>query len=170
MQDENRKLAVSAGAHFHPALRAAARSVATIVAATSLAACGTDARRPGDDTSTPAAAAAPAAQPELASPAAAPASAVATSTPAADSAALPVKLLLEFTGDTWVQAVVDGQQRISELHIEGEEMRVEAAREIVLTLGNAGAVRATVNGVPHPLPTESGVVVRDLVIRAPAEP
>lgn len=85
------------------------------------------------------------------------------------AATAPVQLRLEFTGNTWVDAVVDGGDRVSELHTTGEEMLVEAEREIVLTIGNGGAVRATLNGNPYPLAGESGQVLRDLVIKAPAE-
>ena len=82
----------------------------------------------------------------------------------------PIELRLEFTEDSWVEAVADGGDPVSELHIAGEEMVVNAQREIVLKVGNVGAVRATVNGQPYALPGKTGDVLRDHVIRAPAAP
>ena len=96
--------------------------------------------------------------------------AAASPAPAPSAEAAPVQLRLQFSENTWVEAVVDGGQRISELHVTGEEMLVNAEREIVLTVGNVGAVRATLNGQPYVLPGESGQVGRDLLIKAPAEP
>ena len=107
----------------------------------------------------------------IAAPSKAPSSSVPAATPApASDPSNAIELRLRFTADSWVKAVVDGQSQVSELHIEGEEMVVNAQREIVLTVGNVGAVRATLNGRPYPLPGETGDVVRDLVIRASAEP
>ena len=101
----------------------------------------------------------------------APSSSVPAATPApASDPSNAIELRLQFTADSWVKALVDGQSQVSELHIEGEEMVVNAQREIVLTVGNVGAVRATLNGRPYPLPGKTGDVVRDLVIRASAEP
>lgn len=99
-----------------------------------------------------------------------PPAAAASTAPAPSAEAAPVQLRLQFSANTWVEAVVDGGQRIAELHVAAEEMAVHAEREIVLTIGNVGAVRATLNGQPYELPGESGQVGRNLVIRAPAEP
>jgi hypothetical protein len=81
-----------------------------------------------------------------------------------------MELRLRFSDDSWVEAVADGQDPISELHIAGEEMVVSAQREIVLDVGNVGAVSATLNGQPYALPGKTGDVLRDHVIRAPTAP
>ncbi len=71
---------------------------------------------------------------------------------------------MDFTEDCWVEASVDGRRRISELHVQGESMRLEADQEVRLTLGNSQGVRLEVNGEPYPLPSLDGQVARDLVI------
>ena len=87
--------------------------------------------------------------------------------PVDDNAAEPAALTvtMDFTGDCWVEASVDGRRRISELHVQGESMRLEADQEVLLTLGNPQGVRLEVNGEPYPLPPLDGQVARDLVIR-----
>jgi cytoskeletal protein RodZ len=71
---------------------------------------------------------------------------------------------LTFTAECWVVVVIDGQQPIEELQVAGESMRLQARERVVLTLGNAGAVRVEVNGRPFDLGSTPGQVVRDLVI------
>jgi cytoskeletal protein RodZ len=109
---------------------------------------------------------APAAEPPVELPAdVAP---TATAVPAAEPASGPLRLHLEFAEDCWVELVVDGRRRSSELRAGGETLQVEAERFVLLTLGNARAVRAEVDGRPFPLPTEAGRVVRDLRIERAA--
>lgn len=83
-----------------------------------------------------------------------------------EEAVSPVALLvtMDFTEDCWVEASVDGKRRISELHVQGESMRLEADEEIRLTLGNPTGVRLEVNGLPYPLPDEGEQAAKDLVI------
>lgn len=71
---------------------------------------------------------------------------------------------LSFTAECWVEAVIDDSERIQELRVQGESMQIEALRRVVLTLGNAGAVRVEVNGEPLPLDGAAGEVVKELVI------
>lgn len=73
---------------------------------------------------------------------------------------------MDFTEDCWVEASVDGKRRISELHVQGESMRLEADREVRLTLGNPSGVRVEVNGEPYPVSSAEGQVARDVVIQA----
>jgi cytoskeleton protein RodZ len=73
-------------------------------------------------------------------------------------------LNLTFTAECWVEALVDERQRISELRVQGESLQIRARESVVLTLGNAGAVRVEANGRPVQLPGSPGQVVRDLVI------
>ena len=106
------------------------------------------------------------APPPIAPPvsAAVPAPPPAASPPPAPTADGPFVVNLSFTAECWVEAVVDGTQRISELRVQGESMRIEARESVVLTLGNAGSVRVDVNGNPVRLTSAPGQVVRDLVI------
>jgi cytoskeleton protein RodZ len=76
----------------------------------------------------------------------------------------PLEVSLDFTKDCWVEAVIDGRDRVSELRVQGEALQLEADRSIVLTLGNAGAVDLQVNGYPLELGKKDGGVIRDLLI------
>lgn len=78
--------------------------------------------------------------------------------------AAPLEVSLNFNQDCWVEAVIDGKTRISELRVQGEALPLEAQKSIVLTLGNAGAVEVQVNGYPLELGKKQGDVVRDLLI------
>jgi len=72
---------------------------------------------------------------------------------------------LDFIQDCWVEAWVDGENRVSELRVQGESLRLDAEEVVVLTLGNVQGVRIEVNGEDYPLPTDRGDVVSDLEIR-----
>jgi cytoskeleton protein RodZ len=76
----------------------------------------------------------------------------------------PLQVSLDFTQDCWVEAVIDGKNRSSELRVQGEALQLEAEKSIVLTLGNAGAVEVQVNGYPLDLGKKKGDVVHDLLI------
>jgi cytoskeleton protein RodZ len=91
------------------------------------------------------------AEPTVAEPEASP------GTPAA------MRVVLEFQQDCWVEVVVDGRRRESELKAGGETWAIEAGDSVVLTLGNAPAVRVEVDGRPVELPLD-GRVVRDFRI------
>ena len=89
----------------------------------------------------------------------------ATSAPVpAPQPASPLEVSLDFTQDCWVEAVIDGKNRISELRVQGEALQLEAEKSVTLTLGNAGAVEVQVNGYPLELGKKQGDVVRDLLI------
>ena len=76
----------------------------------------------------------------------------------------PLRVTLDFTEDCWVEAEVDGVRRLSELHVQGESMRMEARDLILLTLGNPGGVRLEVNGNPYEFDYREDAVTRDLRI------
>jgi len=83
--------------------------------------------------------------------------------------------VLEFQQDCWVEVVVDGRRRESELKAGGETLALEADDYVALTLGNAPAVRVEVNGRPFPLTMQGSRVVRELridrsALAAPAVP
>jgi len=89
----------------------------------------------------------------------------AASAPApADPPSGPLRVVLEFHQDCWVEAVVDGRRRASELKAGGETLALEAREEILLTLGNAPAVRLEVDGRSVALPMQGSRVVRELRI------
>ena len=95
---------------------------------------------------------------QVATPPAAPAK----PTPPPPSA--PIQVSLDFSKDCWVEALIDGKNRLAELRIQGESLQLEAQKSISLTLGNAGVVDVQVNGYPLELNKREGDVVRDLVI------
>jgi len=82
--------------------------------------------------------------------------------PAEAPPASAVSLLLEFDGDSWTKIEADGQIVLSGLVHRGESKRFEARSGFRLTLGNAGAVRVTVDGRALDRLGEAGQVVRDL--------
>jgi hypothetical protein len=63
-------------------------------------------------------------------------------------ATAPLQLRLHATSEVWLQASVDGEQRIYRLVSAGEDVNLDAQREIALRLGDASAVTYTVNGSP----------------------
>jgi hypothetical protein len=54
---------------------------------------------------------------------------------------------LSHKGRSWVSAIVDGKREIAREMNAGEEHQLEAQREVVLSVGNAGSVSVTLNGV-----------------------
>lgn len=80
-------------------------------------------------------------------------------TPTADSEPIAVEpsaalaITLDFTEDCWVEASVDGRRRLSELHVQGESLQINAQERVELTLGNPRGVEVEVNGAPYPLPS-----------------
>jgi cytoskeletal protein RodZ len=77
----------------------------------------------------------------------------------------PIEVTLDFVGECWVEAVVDGRDRISELHVEGESLQLDAAESVLLAnIGNPAAVEVQVNGRPFTLGGQPGRPVKDLVI------
>ena len=81
-----------------------------------------------------------------------------------DAPTVPLLVTMDFTEDCWVEAEVDGERRLSELHVQGESMRLEAVSRVSLTLGNPAGVRVEVNGEPYELDVAPGRVARDVVI------
>jgi cytoskeletal protein RodZ len=76
----------------------------------------------------------------------------------------PLEVSLDFSKDCWVEAVIDGKNRFSELRVQGEALQLQAQQSITLTLGNAGAVGVQVNGYPFELNKKDGEVVHDLLL------
>jgi cytoskeleton protein RodZ len=99
--------------------------------------------------------------PPIAAPPPAP---VVQPTPVVATPSAPLEVSLDFTKECWVEAVIDGKNRFSEMRWQGESLQLEAEKSISLTLGNAGAVDLQVNGYPLDLNRNDGDVVRDLLI------
>lgn len=76
----------------------------------------------------------------------------------------PLRVTLDFDQDCWVEALVDGRSRTSELRVQGESLSFGAQKSVRLTLGNAQGVRIEVNGMPYQPRTRSRKVVRDIQI------
>jgi cytoskeletal protein RodZ len=82
----------------------------------------------------------------------------------------PLRVTLDFVGDCWVEAAIDGARRVSELRVQGESLQLDAEEYVLLTLGDPQAVRIEVNGRPFALPGGASRVVRDLRIEAEPRP
>ena len=80
------------------------------------------------------------------------------------AAQAPLVVTMDFAEDCWVEATVDGQRRLSELHVQGESLMLEADELVVLTLGNARAVRIEINGRQYEMDVGSGRIARDVRI------
>jgi len=76
----------------------------------------------------------------------------------------PLVVTIDFTGECWVEAVIDEDRQISELHVPGESLRLEAEQKVVLTLGDPEAVIVEVNGESFPIAAPGGAVARDIEI------
>lgn len=81
---------------------------------------------------------------------------------------VPLLVTMEFTGDCWVEAVVDDGRRLSELHVQGESLRIEAEQVVRLTLDPPDAVRIEVNGEDFEMPEPSDEVVSQVEIAVDA--
>lgn len=82
----------------------------------------------------------------------------------ANAPAVPLTVIIDFTEDCWVEAIVDSDRSISELRVQGESMRLEAQDGVLLTLGNPGGVRVEVNGRPYDFSYTRNRIVRNLDI------
>lgn len=98
-----------------------------------------------------------------------PVSAAAPAPAAEPVAAIPgiVSLVLEFDDDSWTKLDADGRTVFTGLLRRGERKTFEARQGFRITLGNAGAVRVTVDGRALERLGQSGEVVRDLRLPGP---
>lgn len=112
----------------------------------------------------------PIAAPPIAAPPVQPPTAPGPQPPGAVEPATPLVVTMDFTEDCWVEAVVDGERRLSELRVQGEALRIEAQEEVVLTLGNPAGVRIEANGEPFDPDVRTDRVARDIVIAAEPAP
>ena len=68
-------------------------------------------------------------------------------------------VVLSARGPVWVSATVDGQKVMGRLLQTGDQQTVEVKRELVLTAGDAAAMRMVVNGVEARVLGKAGEVV-----------
>jgi cytoskeletal protein RodZ len=72
---------------------------------------------------------------------------------------------LEATELSWVVVQIDGGSPQEALLRPGEKARWKGQEQFILTLGNAGGIKAELNGVPQKPFGPSGKVARDIVIK-----
>jgi len=94
----------------------------------------------------PAAGAGESAQPAKGAPQAVPSAVPPPTAAAVPAAGEGLKIELSARRPVWVSATVDGQKAISRLLQVGDKEVVDVKRELMLTAGDASAVRMTVNG------------------------
>jgi hypothetical protein len=114
---------------------------------------------PGQTSPSPADEAAPAPAPRVPVPVPEPGASASTSAPAS----APQRLVIELTTTrpVWLRVVVDGDRRFERMIPPGERFMFEAAREVVVRAGDAGAVEVSVGGAPAaPLGGDGQVVSR----------
>jgi hypothetical protein len=88
---------------------------------------------------------------------------------APDAGAAGVRLLVRAEGSTWMSVSRDGGEPEEWTMDEGESREVTAGKQLVLTLGNAGAVLLNVNGRELGFIGQTGEVKRNVVFNASAE-
>ena len=77
----------------------------------------------------------------------------------------PLALDLEATELSWVVVQIDGGSPQEVLLRPGEKARWKGQDQFILTLGNAGGVKAALNGQPQKPFGPSGKVARDIIIK-----
>ncbi len=77
---------------------------------------------------------------------------------------VPLLVTIDFSEECWIEATIDGEGQVNELHVPGESLRIEAQEKVSLTIGNPEAVRVEVNGQPFPIAAPAGQVLRGLEI------
>jgi cytoskeletal protein RodZ len=93
-------------------------------------------------------------------PAPAPVDQAVEPTPVA-SAAGRLVVTLEAVAPCWVSSTVDGERTVARLLQPGERRTIEVGKELVLTAGDAAALRLTLNGAAaRPLGSPGEVVTR----------
>ena len=90
-----------------------------------------------------------------------------TAAPTVAAPETSARLVLEFdlSADCWMSIGVDGKSPLAQLFRSGDHQRIEADREVLLDIGNAGAVRMTINGKPAKPLGREGTPVRTRLTR-----
>jgi cytoskeletal protein RodZ len=71
---------------------------------------------------------------------------------------------ISFQAETWMQVFTDGKPKITGLFPAGQEVRVEAEREIRIDVGNAGGLTFQLNGKPGRALGKLGQVITNIRI------
>ena len=106
--------------------------------------------------------------PPIAAPVMQPAPEPASPVVSEPESAPPLVVTIDFSEECWIEATMDGEGQINELHVPGESLRIEAQERVSLTIGDPEAVRIEVNGQPFPISAPAGQILRDLVIELSA--
>lgn len=77
----------------------------------------------------------------------------------------PLELDLEATELSWIVLQIDGGSPQEALLRPGEKAKFKAQDQFIITLGNAGGVKAELNGQPQKPFGPSGQVVRDVLLK-----
>jgi cytoskeleton protein RodZ len=75
-----------------------------------------------------------------------------------------LKVQLHATGATWIEATSDGARQAYRMLQPGEDLQLNAQKEVHLRIGDAAAATYSVNGVPVEAPLGAAGVVRELTI------
>ena len=76
----------------------------------------------------------------------------------------PLRVTLDFMSDCWVEASVDGAEKLSELKVQGESLLLDAQEVVEFKVGDVGAVQGEVNGNPYEIASRRGTSVRNVRI------
>ncbi len=76
----------------------------------------------------------------------------------------PLRVTLDFLSDCWVEASVDGAEKLSELKVQGESLLLDAQELVEFKVGDVDAVQVEVNGLPFEIESRSGTSVRNVRI------
>ncbi len=83
---------------------------------------------------------------------------------AAEDPGPPLRVTLDFLSDCWVEASVDGAEKLSELKVQGESLLLGAEELVEFKVGDVGAVQVEVNGIPFEIEGRRGTSVRNVRI------
>jgi cytoskeleton protein RodZ len=81
--------------------------------------------------------------------------------PSSDAPADRLNVVLKVTRSCWVAATVDGKKQFQRVLKPGDDRALEVQNDLVLTVGDAGAVKMTINGMEAKSLGRSGEVVTD---------
>ena len=75
-----------------------------------------------------------------------------------------LSLVLSFQDLTWIEVYADGELQLRENMKAGDEYSIQAEKELILHVGNAGGLSFTINDKPGKSLGFSGKVIRDIHI------
>ncbi len=75
-----------------------------------------------------------------------------------------IRIVLDFSGDCWIEASTDGVKRLAATKVQGESMILDAEELVELKIGDVQAVQLSVNEQPFALTPRRGSTVLDVSI------